>query len=217
MFDPKKSKYARDKQKDLLPGLPHNLAIPGKPLEEVFSYNSPEKYLEALYVMKSNEHSGISRLVNLFNDHIDKMSFEYIHMFGFDVMDGLYSFGDYKEDPGLGLCLVYQEIEIDAMPIGFSRSRLFLGVYQTPANYDAIFEQGVPDTISLENDYSFILAVEDKDLTKPESRLITDIFEEAFLIESKRRREMMERMSKKYKEKMKENDMGEAINGKGGL
>lgn len=163
MFDPKKSKYTEDGQVQVVKGIPIKDAM-----------DTTRDYAQKEFdgVRNNYDPERADKLISLFRDNIGEESFEHLVAYGIDVGFGLYSFGDLKENPELGLYLVFR---ICSIPFLGYMAEFYLGSHQTSTNYDEIFEKGVPDSVSLEEDH-FTLAIEDKDLKKPESRLIAGLY-----------------------------------------
>lgn len=168
MFDPKKSKYRVDMQSEIFPGISHVRITP-------MDYTQLSQLSNGYVLKKYVDDNGI-HLVRTFSENIDEDSLECFDVFGFDINNGLYYFGICKDNPELGLCFVDAKVLVDAIPSEFYETRTYLGAFSIPADYDEIFENGVPDIIKLDGTYR-VLSVEDETLKKPESRLISDLYE----------------------------------------
>lgn len=168
MFDPSESKYRVDMQSEIFPGISHVRITP-------MDYTQLSQ-LSNGYVLNKYENDEGMHLVKAFSEEIDEDSLECFDVFGFDINDGLYYIGIYKDNPELGLCFVDAKVLVKAIPSDFYRTETYLGAFRTPANYDEIFEKGVNDVIEMEGGHR-VMHVEDETLEKPESLLISKIYE----------------------------------------
>jgi hypothetical protein len=161
----------------------------GNQIQQVSETPTPEKsirvYLDTQfdYACVENTNVGVERkkemfpeenvraLINLFDNCIDRLTFEHMVVVGDDVGCGLFSFADYKKDPQTGLYLVYREY---LLPLGLGgvdidekgRQRLrfsadfYIGVYANPCDYDGMIRNGAANAISVSKEC--IKLVQDK-------------------------------------------------------
>ncbi len=121
----------------------------------------------------------VNQLIELFKSNICTSSTENFLAVGGSVGLGLFSFADYKRDPSVGLYLTYR---VWAMPIVGYTPEFYLGIYETPPDYDDVFLNGVYDTINLDgNQEGFGLTIGTKRFgffTRKTSRVAKDLFKE---------------------------------------